>query len=290
MAIDTGKIRNITRDILYGSGLGEKPSIVTTAASPSVSVSGKSITFTLSVDDGAKLRAGDVLSVHAPSSSSSAFAFYIVSITADTVTCINGYDGSPAATSSDLVSVFLEVMPLVTDFKIFAMIDSIIDKFLWPEVFDMDTASVTPDLTSGQVNLNARDEEILHAWQKVGSTLYPVSFHMEKKMDTSLFASGVMGSFDFIDASTLYYAAKRRINTSESSSSAALESMVASGAAALSLGATRVETTLDSSKKDSLDRGERDVSGTLWRDFLTQKQVFSEDLSRDTVMHFVVER
>lgn len=286
MALDTAEIRSLTRDILYGTGLGEKPTL--RVASGSSAVTGKLVDFT--IDDGSKLRAGDVLSQYGSTSTADAYSFYVTAIDTNDLTCINGYEGTAIADATSMAGMVLEVMPLVGEWKVFEAIDIVIQRFLWPEVFDMEVDTVTPDLTTGQVAVDARDEEILSAWQKIGTQTYPVSFALEKKMSTALFPSGRMGSFDFIDNSLLYYAAKRRINATDSENSAALDNLIATGAAAISLGGTQVETSLDSSKKDSQERGKRDIASMLWRDFMVQKQVFSEDLSRDTVINFVVER
>jgi len=286
MALDTAEIRDLTREILYGTGLGEKPTL--RISSGTAAVTGKLVDFT--IDDGSKLRPGDVLSQYGSTSTADAYSFYVTSISTNDLTCINGYEGASIANGASMAGMVLEVMPLVGEWKMFECIDIAVGRFLWPEVFDMETDTVTPDLSTGQVAVDARDEEILSAWQKIGSQTYPVSFHLEKKMSTALFASGNMGSFDFIDASTLYYAAKRRISTANSTSSAALNNLIAVCAAAISLGGTQVETSLDSSKKDSQERGKRDVASSLWRDFMVQKQVFSEDLSRDTVISIIVER
>ena len=290
MALNVETIKNMTRGIVYGSGLGEKPSIVTAASSSGASVSGGKITFNLATGYGAKIRAGDILSTMGASSSSGANTFYVLSVSGDSVTCINSYDGSTAGSSSTVDGALFEVMPLVTEYQIYNAIDVVVETFLWPEVFEIVEATVTPDLTSGQVALNAADEEILHAFQKVGSIIYPISFHLEKAMDSSLFSSGRMGSFDFIDGSTTYYAAKRRISTSTSTGATDLYMLIATGAAAIALGGTQIETSLDSSKKDSQEREQLDPTTKIWRNFITLKQVYSEDLSRDTVMHFVIER
>lgn len=290
MALDASTIKSKAKGILYGTGLGEKPSMVKVAASDGAVVSGDSITFDLASGYGSKIRAGDVLSLYGSTAASSAYAFYAVDVSTDQVTAINGYEDGAAAAAGDISGKFLEVMPLVTEAQIYNAIDVVIATLLWPEIFDIKQDTVTPDLTSGQVALDTDDEEILAAFQKVGTITYPISFHLEKDMDTSLFSTSKMGSFDFIDASTTYYAAKRRVSLTNSTSSASLERLIAMGAAATVLGSTHIESTLDASKKDSQKRAELDVSAKIWREFLTLKQTYAEDLSRDTVTHFIIER
>lgn len=285
MALDKTEIRDIARDILYGTGLGEKPSL--RVGSGTATVTGSTAVF--DVDDGDLVRPGDILTNYGATSTADAYSFYILSISTDTVTCVNGYEGAAIANGASVAGMIFEVMPLVSQWKIYESIDVIIDRFLWPEVFDITQDTATPDLTTGQVDLDSADEEILNAWQVIGSETVPVSFYLQKNMSTTLFASGNMGAFDFIDASTLYYSAKRRV-TASSTGDTALLNMIGTGAAAVCLGGTVVETTLDSSKKDSQERGGRDVGLTLWRDFMSQKQLYSEDLSRDTVQNFVIER
>ena len=90
-----------TRQILYGSGLGEKPAIRIGAASAAESTSGQTVTFTLNTGEGAKVKAGNVLSVYDPDTEADAHVIYVTGISTDTITGINGYLGSPVVAGSD---------------------------------------------------------------------------------------------------------------------------------------------------------------------------------------------
>ena len=134
----------------------------------------------------------------------------------------------------------------------------------------------------------AADEEIQIAMQKIGPAYIPIAATLLKWAPTGDFPSGKMGSFDFLDGSLVYYAAKRRITLADSTQTDELVALIATGAAALALGSALVEAKLAASQADRarLTLGSED----LWQDFVTQKQQYNEDLARDTVIGFAIDR
>ena len=97
-----------TRSILYGSGLGEKPAIRRAATDALDSTSGQIASFTLLAGEGAKVKAGDVLSVYDPDTEADAHVVYVLSIATDAITSIASYLGSPTITAGDLDSALFE--------------------------------------------------------------------------------------------------------------------------------------------------------------------------------------
>lgn len=71
-----------------------------------------------------------------------------------------------------------------------------------------------------------------------------------------------------------------------------LTRLIATGAAALALGGTLVETTLSRTKKDNIEAvGQRNqVGGLLWRDFLTLKQEYARELGRQNESKIIIDR
>ena len=275
------------KPLLYGPGLGEKPRLVRTASAASISTTGEITTFDLFAGEGSKVRAGDVLASMNVTDETDAFVAYVLGISTDTVT-VTFIDGSPVPTGTDLNDQILEVNPLVTEHALALNIDVIIDNWLFPEVVDIvATNSVTPDLTDGQVELSGTARDILSAYQIVNGTSYPVRWKIRRNMNTNVSSTGVLGFFEPYDGSLIYYTTLEEVTVATTDTG--LQHMIATGATALSLDGTVVETSLESSKKDSQDRPADSVASNMWRSFLSQKQAISEDQSRDTVQ-LVIER
>ena len=283
MAITATDIRDVARQYLYGTGLAEKPVLV--QGSGVTSVSGNIVTF--DVADGTKVQAEDTLSVYG-ATDALAYSMYVLSVATDTVQAVNGYEGPAIPNSTATSALIFEVSPLVNDALMFDKIDVIVNRFLWPQVFVIEDDTVTPNLSSGQVDMDSRDEEIQIAMQKIGTAYIPIAATLLKWAPTGDFPSGKMGSFDFLDGSTVYYSAKRRITLADTTQSDELVALIATGAAALALGSALVEAKLAASQSDRarLTLGSED----LWQDFVTQKQQYNEDLSRDTVIGFAIDR
>lgn len=282
--------------ILYGSGLGGKPAVRITAANANESTSGQLVTFSVLAGEGAKIKPGNVLSVYKPTAEADAHAILVTSIATDAITGVNGWQGAPlvvGADSGDLDSTILEQNPLVLGFEIFEAIDTIMARFLWPDIYNVEIKTIAnPDLVDGQEAVAADVKEILHAWQRIGSTNYPVPFERTPlEVHTTLASTGLMATFDWFNGSTGYYTAKTKLVEADEATDE-LTHLIAVGAAALLLGASVVETTIDATKKDNIEAVSRraQVGNTLWRDFLTMKQAYSQELGRDIPQRVVISR
>jgi len=95
-----------TRSILEGYGLGEKPIVLQVAADALNTVSNQTVVIAMTSNaEAAKVRAGDVVQTHEPSSEAVAWLGYALSISSANVTFVNGYQGTTdianAATTHD---------------------------------------------------------------------------------------------------------------------------------------------------------------------------------------------
>jgi hypothetical protein len=278
-----------TRAILYGTELGSKPAFRIAATNAAESVSGPLVTFTLDTGEGAKCKPGQILSVYDPDTEANAHAVYITSIsstTSDIVTGVNEYLGSPAiagADSGDLDDALLEQNPMVTMYEIYEAVDTVFAHLLYPWVYDITTATITtPDLVDGQEAVAAEAKEILHAWQIIGGTNYPIEFQsIPYDVSTSMASTGRMATFEPIDGSTIYYTYKEPLAEADDTGDE-LTHIVAMGAAALLVGGHLVDTTLARTKQDNPEAltGRQQVGGMLWRDFLTLRGNYQEELVR----------
>jgi hypothetical protein len=265
-------------------------------ASAAESISGQLITFNLSAGEGAKCKPGQVLSVYDPADEADAHAIYITSIATDAITGINGYLGSPAvagADSGDLDNAVFEQEPFVTGFEIFEAVDAVFAHLLYPWVYDITTGTIaSPDLVDGQEAVAAAALEILGAWQIVGPTTWPIPYQrVPLDVDTTIASTGRLATFDWFDSSTGYYTYKEKLAEADEAGDE-LTHMIAVGAAAVILGAHLVETTLESSKKDNMEgvSQRQRVGSLLWRDFLTLRQNYSEELVRRIPQEIIINR
>ena len=274
------------RTIVYGAGMGERPAIrrAHTAATVSSTSGGLATFYLSSTTEGGYVSAGDILSVYDPADEADAHVFYTLSVSSSSITAINGYDGGPAVSAStDLDSALFEQNPLATGFEIFEAIDTVVANWLWPWVFDVVTATVTtPDLVDGQHAVTSEVEEIISAWQVIGSTthLIPVS-RQPYEVHTTLASTGKLATFDWINGTTGYYTYKAKFVEADEADTE-LTHLIATGAAAILLGASLSEATLESTKKDNAEAvAQRGSAGDrVMRDFLTLRQNMSEELGR----------
>jgi hypothetical protein len=278
-------IASRARSIIYGAGLGEQPTILRAAANATEGTTAAGIvTFSMTSGDGAKVKAGRTLSVYDPDNRADAHVIYVLSLLTDAVTGINGYLGSPSVTTDgDLDSALLEQNAMVTNFEIFEAIDTVIANMLWPHVFDVVTATIaSPDLVDGQEAVPAEVEAIVSAWQVIGPTIYKIphdTYPME--VHTSLASTGKLASFGWINATTGYYTYRAKFLEADEADTE-LTQLIALGAAALCLGASVSETTLEATKKDNAEASTQrgSVGDRLMRDFLQLRQNMSEELGR----------
>lgn len=284
------------RSVLYGHGLGEKPAFRIAAANANESVSGSLVTFSLASGEGSKVKAGNVLSVYSPASEGGAHVIYVTSVASDAVTGINGYMGSPVvdgSDSGDLDSALLEQNPLVSMYEIYEAVDTVVARFLWPDVYTIEQKTIaSPDLVDGQEAVATDVMEIISAWQIIGPTAIKVPFDRTPwDVATDVASTGRMARFDWIDGGTGYYTAKTKITEADEASEE-LTHLIATGAAAILLGASMVDTTIQGTKKDNAEAVSRRqaVGNLLWRDFLTLKQEYSRELGRRLPQQILINR
>ena len=291
------QIHDMVRVILYGTGLGEKPSVRLAAANAAEDTSSAPlVTFALASGEGDFVKAGDYLSRYSPDSVSEAYVIYVTDVATDSVTGVNGgLIGAPlVAVDGDLDSALLELDPLATSHEIHGAITAIVERYLWPEIFTVETKTIaSPDLVDGQEAVEADVEEIMSAWQVIGDTAYSIPFQRHPlSVDTAIKSTGKMAEFDWFDGGTGYYTAKTKIVIADDDGSPSLTRLIATGAAALVIGSSMVEATLENTRKDNADAvGQRNqVGGVLWRDFLTLRQEFSRELGRHNESRILIDR
>lgn len=287
MALTRANIVSKVKDKIYNTGLGEKPSI--RRGTGTVTVSGDIATFDLNAGEGDEVRAGQVLSAYSSTDTDDAYGFYVLSISTDTLTTVNGYEGAAIANSA-ATPALLEHQAPVTAYRIQSAIDDIINNYLYPEVYDVITDTFTPNLATGQSDADANDEWILRCWQKVGPTYYQIPCKLEENVSTTMFASGKMLVYDAIYGATAYYSAARRVSLANSENTA-LEELIAKGAAALVIEGTEAPTQWETAKNDSVNRGElQSASRPLWQSFYQAKRQFMDDVTRSTVLEWKIDR
>ena len=262
---------------LYGQGVGEKPTIILGAADAAETVSGATIAF--DVADGTQLNAGDVLSVVNAADADSAFQLYVLSISTNTVTALMGYLGAPSPTAADdLDAAVFEVNALKSEWMIWQNVEAVINTLLYPQVYKYSTTSITPDLATLQSEIATVVMEIQGVQQYITNRWFSIPFDLERDLDSNVSSTGSLISYGAYDGSTLYVTTKERYLATDTLP-AAIEDCIATGAAALTLGATRSSTDLETSSKDSQFRGQRNPADQLWRDFITLRSSINEDLA-----------
>jgi len=277
MALTRGNIVKAVKARIYNTGLGQKPSIRTTAAG-AASVTGDVVTFSTAAGEGAKIRAGHILSTWNSTDATDAYGFYVTGISTEVITCANGYNGAAIADSVTM-PVLLEQQAEPTEYMVQTAIDDIISSYLFPEVFDIFMDSFTPNFASLQANADGDDEEIIRAWQKIGPTTYQVPIKLIQNMPTGEFASGKMLAYDVRSGVDVDYSAKRRVSIANSTNTA-LEGLIAKGAAALCVEGVEEAPDEDGEQK----------SRPLWASFYNAKRQFETDIAKESVTQFKVDR
>jgi len=291
------EIVGLTKELIYGQAIGERPSIRRAAAAATVTVTGSIVTFILLAGEGAKVAAGDVLALVSENDATKAYAFYVLSITTDTVTAVNGYRGTPVISnaSADLDSKVLEQNPTVIEGEIHRNVDTVFGLLLWPHVFKYTNYTIVPDLADYQVVLNANVMEILDAYQKVGNVVQHIPRGLVRNISPTLASTGVLGSFGFLDGSDLYLTAKEKLVVGDEDVVGIGDKLLritATGCAALSMGASISEATVEPGNKENQGQtgDRRSVGSILWRDFVTLRSEWSYELARDQHTGFVIRR
>jgi len=267
------------KNLLYGYGIGEQPTIIQAPAAANETSIGTTVTFDLATAQLAKVAEGDVLSVLAAATAADAHVMYVLSKDATSVTAVASYMGAPAVTADgDLDGALFELSPLKSEHLIYQAIETVFSTLLYPDVHKYGTYTITPDLTDYQVELNAAVESIESAWQSIGGEIHAIPFGVAKNVSTSVSSTGVLGELFAIDGSSVYVTTRERYLEADSISEA-LTQCIATGAAALCVGAARSSTDLEAAKKDSQFRGQRNPANDLWRDFVTLRSALAEDLA-----------
>jgi hypothetical protein len=283
------------KDVLLGAGLGEKTAIRQCAADASVSVSGKIVTFDLASGECAKVKAGHTLSLLDSTDDTDAYSFYVLSVDTDTdtVTARNGYKGAPAISnaSTDLNSQLLEQNAVADEYQIHKRIDTVFARFLWREAYMIDTATIaTPNLSTYQDEVPTEVMKILEAGQIVSDEYYPIAFGLKRNVPSGVSSTGTLARFDYWDGSVCYYSYMRKLEIGDEAADESLVEMVALGAAALLMGADTAASNRETAKKDSQVRGRLNPANALWRDFITLRNQYSEELGEETAIGFNINR
>lgn len=159
-------------------------------------------------------------------------------------------------------------------------LEAVFSTMLWPEIYKYNQYTVTPDLSDYQVELNAAVEKIVSAQQSWAGEFVTIPYQMQRNTSTSVSSTGVLGTLYAIDGSSVYLTVKERYLSSDTLP-AAVEECVSVGVAAMTLGAARSSTDLESASKDSQFRGQRNPADSLWRDFVTLRSAIAEDLGAE---------
>jgi len=267
------------KSILYGHGIGEAPAVIQAPAAANETSIGTTVTFDLATAELAKVESGDVLSVMAAATAADAHVMYVLSKDATSVTAIASYMGAPAVTADgDLDGALFELSPLKSEHMLYQAVATVFTTLLYPDIYKYGTYDITPDLSDYQVELNAAVESIESAWQSIGGEIHAIPFGVAKNVSTSVSSTGVLGELFAIDGTSVYVTTRERYLETDTVTEA-LAQCIATGAAALAVGAARSSTDLESAKKDSQFRGQRNPANDLWRDFVTLRTALSEDLA-----------
>lgn len=266
--------------------MGEKPAIrrAHTASTVSSTSGGLATWYMSSTTEAAEVSASDILSVYDPADETDAHVFYVLSVGTSSVTAINGYDGGALVSgTTDLDSALFEQNAPWTGFEIFEAIDTVMSNLLWPWVFDVVTTTIaTPDLVDGQHAVTSEVEEIVSAWQIIGPTTHRIPVTRQPwEVHTSIASTGKLAEFGWINGTTGYYTYRAKLLEADEADTE-LTYLIALGAAAILLGASISETSLEGTKKDNAEAVSQrsSVGDRIWRDFLTLRGNMSEELGR----------
>ena len=204
------------RQHVYGNGFGESPSIIQGASDASETITNPTIAFDVATNEGAKLAAGDILSTYASTSQATAFELYVLSVSTDTVTAINGYNGSDQSAADELDGMLFELNPFKSEYLIWSKIETVFDNMLWPYVWKYNTQSVTtPDQSSYQNEVPAAIFQIEGAWQQYGPEWVPIAWELQRNLHTSVSSTGSLATLNVFDSSTVYLSTREKYLSSD---------------------------------------------------------------------------
>jgi len=278
------------KDQLTGHGIGEAPPIRRVASTSAFAVvNGDVVTFDLVAGEGAKVRAGEVLSSYNATDATDAWVFYILSVSTDTVTVVNGYQGAPSATvAGDLDDVLLNQgdPDSWTEYSLYRKVQALMENQLYPSIWSWGSATITsPSLATHQAEIPATVLAVEGAWQVLGGIAYPVSWWLTRDVPTAVSSTNSIFGYDardMVDGSDIYVKTKEKfVEADLATEGDRLVNIVGAGTAALALDAGVAARMLDTASKDAkMDAG--DKAGLMWRSFLTQLEAWAEELERDT--------
>ena len=265
------------KTILYGTGLYEKPAIRQMGASGNDSL-GSADTVVLTTGDASKISKGDILSSITGAAASS-YVFYVLSTTSTTVTATATWQGSVSPSSADLNSALLEQNAYFTEQEMHGAIDTVLNSYLYPELFSIASTTVTPNLSTGQVEVAASVKEILGMWQLNAGKAYQVPFNLMKNLPTGVSSTTTLLEGKWRDGSTAYVTFVRKLV--EADTYDWLEDLLAYGAAALLVDTSAPKVLVPYRPDTGGVQAQMPVGEAIWRSFLTIREQARLDISRD---------
>lgn len=268
--------------MLQGAGLGEKPPLRRGAGNVVGPTAGL-YTFDLVAGEDDRIKPGDTLSSFMSATAADALHVRVVSVGTDEVTVVPLNSVVP---TNALTTGVLEQNAEVPETYLHGAIDQIIEHWLWPTVYEVNTDSVTPNLTTGQVEVPATVMKIFQAFQQVAHTVYTIPCSLITNMPdiAGYSTTGKLAMFDVIDGSSVYYSYLSKVT--DETENVGLRQLIALGAAALAVGKQAAPAITERSKRDNQGKNQQAVSSvgsTLWRDFLNARAAYGEEASHEVV-------
>ena len=282
MATTRTSIVQRAKSILYSYGIGEHPVIVEAAADAAETIAAPKVTFTMASGEGGKIKPGDIMSTMNCATETAASEVYVLSAnsTTEVVIAVASYNGAPAAAADAYDGALFEIGASKSEYFLFKQVDAILNAFLWPDIYKYNSYSITPDLATYQNELNAAVEEIEAVYQNIADFQVPLDHELAKNLPTSVSSTGVLATIYAIDGSSVYLKTRERFGLTDTFSDEMVQ-CIATGAAALAVGASRAATNMESASKDSQFRGQRNPASDLWREFITLKGEISADIAHE---------
>ena len=274
---------NTTKTLLYGAGLGEKPSIVRGASNANETITNPTIVFTLLAGEGAAsgIAAGDILSVVGAATQALSHVLYVLSVSTDTVTCLSSYDGAPVSVADAFDSEVFELNAPRSEYLLWGDVSAVIAGLLWPEVYLYTTETIaSPDTTNYQNDLAAATERIVMVQQVIGGINTNIPFEIHTNVSTTVASTGVYAELYVQDSSAAYVSSVGRV-VEGSTLNFAYSQCIATGAAAIAAGSMLGGGSLESSSKDSQQRVQLTPRQALWQDFVALRSSLAQDLSME---------
>ena len=186
-----------TKRILYGAGIGEAPAIRRSASSGSPAISNGYLTgLTMETGEAAKVAPGQLLSLLNSTDDSDAIVIYVTNVSGDDIDGVVDYHGAPIGSATDYEGALFEVKPDNSELEIHKVIDTVIETQLFPDVFDITTTTLTPDLANLTHDMPADTEDIVRVTQLIGSDPYRLAYGLSRNEHTTISANGNLLTFE----------------------------------------------------------------------------------------------